>query len=184
MYSLYIDTSVNDVIVVLFKDGRFEKKEEILGQKFCSQFIMPTVKKLVDKIKLDEIIVVNGPGSFTGIRLGVTIAKTLAFTLSIPIYTITSLEVMAISTNIKPKVIALKDNNDYYVGIFDDNNLLVGEYKHLNKNQFAQFSGKYTVTTKVNPSYDLVYKYVKDNKECINPHIVKPLYIKKISVQK
>ena len=41
---------------------------------------------------------VNGPGSFTGIRIGITIAKVYAWSLNIPITTISSLEAMAISS--------------------------------------------------------------------------------------
>ena len=184
MYSLFIDTCLNSVIVSLYKNGKLDDQEVVFGQKYNSQFIMPTVKKVVDDIKLDEIIVVNGPGSFTGVRLGVTVAKTLAYTLNIPIYTITSLEVMAISTDVNPKVVAVKDNNDYYVGIFDNNNVLVGEYKYLDKKQFEEFNSKYNVVTETNTNYEAVYKYIKDHKDSINPHMVKPLYIKKISVQK
>ena len=47
---------------------------------------------------IDKIIVVNGPGSFTGIRVGVTIAKTYAYSLKKEIVTISSLEAMAISS--------------------------------------------------------------------------------------
>ncbi len=184
MYSLFLDTCLNSVIVSLYKNGKLEDQEVVAGQKYNSQFIMPTVKKVVDDVKLGEIIVVNGPGSFTGVRLGVTVAKTLAYTLNIPIYTITSLEVMAVSNKDNPKVVAVKDNNDYYVGIFDENNTIVGEYKYLNNNQFAEFSEKHHVITSIETNYEAVYKYIKATKEPVNPHMVKPLYIKKISVQK
>ena len=66
--------------------------------------MFPAIKELIDEQKLDEIIVVNGPGSFTGVRLGVTIAKTLAYTLNIPIKTISSLEVSSISNNAQKSI--------------------------------------------------------------------------------
>ena len=44
---------------------------------------------------LDKIVVAKGPGSYTGVRIGVTIAKTLAWTLNIPLVGISSLEALA-----------------------------------------------------------------------------------------
>lgn len=184
MNTLYINTCLNDVIICLYKNGKLEINETVSGQKYASQFIMPTIKKVLGELKPDEIIVVNGPGAFTGVRLGVTVAKTLAYTLNIPIYTISTLEVMAVSTNENPKVVAVKQNNDYYVGIFDESNTLIGNYEYVDKSKFEKFSEKYNVILNVEVNYDNLYKYVKNNKTSENPHMVKPLYIKKISVQK
>jgi tRNA threonylcarbamoyladenosine biosynthesis protein TsaB len=44
---------------------------------------------------LTKIVVAKGPGSYTGVRIGVTIAKTLAWTLKIPLVGISSLETLA-----------------------------------------------------------------------------------------
>ena len=184
MYSLYIDTCLSNVDICLFKNGKLEKHEVVEGQKHNSQFIMPSIKKILEDIKPEEIIVVNGPGSFTGVRLGVTIAKTMAYTLNIPIYTVPTLDVMAVSTDANPKVVAVKENNDYYVGIFDKDNSLVGDYEYIDSKKFEVFSNKYDVVTEAEIDYEKVYKYVRDKKETVNPHEVKPLYIKKISVQK
>ena len=61
---------------------------------------MPTVEALmkecgVSPSELSKIVVAKGPGSYTGVRIGVTIAKTLAWTLSIPISAVSSLETLA-----------------------------------------------------------------------------------------
>ena len=52
---------------------------------------------------IDEIVCVRGPGSFTGLRIGVTIAKTMAYFLNKKLYSTSSLEVMA--TSVKGEVI-------------------------------------------------------------------------------
>jgi len=67
-------------------------------------------KNDIAKDEITKIIVVNGPGSFTGIRIGVTIAKVYAWTLKIDITTITSLEAMALSS---------KSNTTYKVPMID-----------------------------------------------------------------
>src|SRR5699024_3814977 len=44
---------------------------------------------------LDEIVVAKGPGSYTGIRIGITTAKTMSWALNIPLYVVSSLEVLS-----------------------------------------------------------------------------------------
>ena len=118
MYTLFIDTHYLDIVIILLKDGILVNKKEVINKKNNSEYIFPTIVDVIDDIKLNEIIVVNGPGSFTGVRLGVTIAKTFAYILNIPIKTITSLEVMAISSN--QLKVAFSDSNGYYIGNFVD----------------------------------------------------------------
>ena len=183
MYTLFIDTTLYDVIICLYKKNKLVCKEVVSSQKYNSQFIMPTVKKVLDDTLPDAIIVVNGPGSFTGVRLGVTIAKTLAYTLNIPIKTITSLEQMAVSTDLKEKVVGLSDNNGYYIGVFDEENKLVGEYKYLSNNDFEEFNKEYPVVTSPEINYEAIYDFL-EKKDPINPHLVNPLYVKKLGVTK
>ena len=61
---------------------------------------MPAVEKLLKECgvkpkELTKIVVGAGPGSYTGVRIGVTAAKTLAWSLQIPIVGVSSLEVVA-----------------------------------------------------------------------------------------
>lgn len=61
---------------------------------------MPLIEWLLQQAQLkpkdlDEIIVTEGPGSYTGLRIGVTTAKTLAYTLNIRLYGVSSLKAIA-----------------------------------------------------------------------------------------
>ncbi len=179
---LFIDTHLNDVIIMLSKNGKIIKQKIVKDEKENSKIIMPLIKKVLNKAIPESIIVVNGPGSFTGVRLGVTIAKTLAYTLKIPIRTISSLECLAVSLPNEEKIVAFSDNNGYYIGIFNKESL-IGNYEYLSNSEFEKYSQKHPVTTNIELDYNKIIAYAL-SKETQNPHEVNPLYIKKIDVEK
>lgn len=83
---LYIDTSSSEKIVVGLDDNQFETdaKEE-KSQKLLS-FIDELLKKHSKKAEdITEIEVNTGPGSFTGLRVGVSVANTLGWALGVPV---------------------------------------------------------------------------------------------------
>ena len=181
--NLFIDTHLDDIVILLFKDNKIIKERKITGEKQNSTLIMPTIKKVLGKSKVESIVVCNGPGSFTGVRLGVTIAKTLAYTLNIPIRVISSLECIALSVESLERIVAFNDKNGYYVGIFDENMNLIGNYEYLSNAEFKEYSDKYNVYTEVELNYSNIINYTM-NKETVNPHQVNPVYIKKLDVEK
>ncbi|EKN71445.1 hypothetical protein BABA_01365 [Neobacillus bataviensis LMG 21833] len=100
MTILAIDTSNNPLGVALLDDN------QVLGEfitnikKNHSVRVMPAIQTLMQDCEkapadLTKIVVAKGPGSYTGVRIGVTIAKTLAWTLNIPLVGISSLEILA-----------------------------------------------------------------------------------------
>ncbi|WP_458414992.1 tRNA (adenosine(37)-N6)-threonylcarbamoyltransferase complex dimerization subunit type 1 TsaB [Schinkia sp. CFF1] len=100
MKALAIDTS-NQVMGIAVSDGTKVLGEYITNlNKNHSVRVMPAIHDLMNEVgiapkQLERIIVAHGPGSYTGVRIGVTIAKTLAWTLNIPIVGVSSLEVLA-----------------------------------------------------------------------------------------
>lgn len=102
MKVLSIDTS-NYALGVALLDGDKVVGEYITNiKKNHSVRVMPAIEGLMKDcdIKpgdLSKIVVAKGPGSYTGVRIGVTIAKTLAWTLNIPLTGVSSLEVSAAS---------------------------------------------------------------------------------------
>ena len=103
MLNLYIDTSSSYLYTAIVNDNELicEIKKEF-GQELSKE-ALPHIASMFERnnIKpkdITKIIIVNGPGSFTGIRIGLTIAKVYAWSLNIPIITINALEAMAISS--------------------------------------------------------------------------------------
>jgi tRNA threonylcarbamoyladenosine biosynthesis protein TsaB len=102
MKILSIDTS-NYVLGIGLLDESQVMGEYISNiKKNHSVRVMPAIQKLMNECgvnpkDLTKIVVAKGPGSYTGVRIGVTIAKTLAWTLNIPMTGVSSLETLAAS---------------------------------------------------------------------------------------
>jgi tRNA threonylcarbamoyladenosine biosynthesis protein TsaB len=97
---LNIDTATEKAGVCLTKDGEvlFELQHE--EQKNHAAFVQPAIQTIVQETgiplqELDAIAVTAGPGSYTGLRVGLATAKGLCFTLNKPLIMINTLEVMA-----------------------------------------------------------------------------------------
>ncbi|MFK4008622.1 tRNA (adenosine(37)-N6)-threonylcarbamoyltransferase complex dimerization subunit type 1 TsaB [Bacillus safensis] len=100
MTILAIDTSNHPLGIALVRDLTVIGESITYLKKNHSVRAMPTVEALMKECgvapsELSKIVVAKGPGSYTGVRIGVTIAKTLAWTLSIPISAVSSLEALA-----------------------------------------------------------------------------------------
>lgn len=185
LYTLFIDTHDKNVLIILYKDGKIINKENLETKNKHSEVTMPTIDKVlkdsnVDVSELGSIIVVNGPGSFTGERIAVTIAKTIAYALSIPVRTIDALTILALGVDAEKKVVALEDRNGAFVGIFDSSYNTLEPLQYMNKSTYSEFKANNDVNILVDVDYEKVYEYVMTLKE-LNPHEVKPLYIKGIS---
>ena len=185
MISMFIDTSLSDVSIALIKDGKLlsQINNSIPGEHsiYVTKYIDDILKesKLSPK-DVDEIIVVNGPGSFTGIRIGVTIAKIYAYLQNIRIVSITSLlaRVIGIKSKYILSTIDAKHNN-YYIGLYDENYNKVVE-KFSNINEIEDIKTKYSpeiVDTSKEYDIESIIEYIKKLPN-ENPHSVNPIYLK------
>jgi tRNA threonylcarbamoyladenosine biosynthesis protein TsaB len=99
-FILNIDTSATQACVSLSKDGEVLSILKNHDQKEHASFLQPGVKKILEDqhISLSElaaIAVVNGPGSYTGLRVALASAKGLCYIAKKPLITIGSLPLMA-----------------------------------------------------------------------------------------
>lgn len=100
MIYLGIDTSNSPLALALIEDGKVLIEETSNLKINHSLTAMPAIEEMMKKAKvtpadLTHIAVAEGPGSYTGVRIGMTIAKTLAWSLKIPLHPVSSLKVLA-----------------------------------------------------------------------------------------
>jgi len=100
MSILSIDTSNYVLGIALVEDTKVIGEYITNLKKNHSLRVMPAIDQLLRDCdyhphQLKKIVVAKGPGSYTGVRIGVTIAKTLAWSLNIPLVGVSSLKVLA-----------------------------------------------------------------------------------------
>lgn len=100
MKILAIDTSNQPLSVAVLEDGNLLSQATCTKTKNHSVKLLPLIERLMEDAKLkpcelDRIVVAKGPGSYTGLRIGVATAKTLAYTLDKELAGVSSLEVLA-----------------------------------------------------------------------------------------
>ena len=135
MKILAIDTSSNICSVAILEDETIIDEINLNNGKTHSENLMPIINEILNKnsVLLQEINLISccvGPGSFTGIRIGVASMKAIAEVQNIPIASVTSLETLARiddSNKIKVSLIDAR-NNQVYCGLFDSNHTLIGNY--------------------------------------------------------
>lgn len=205
MITLFLDTSTSKLILSIFKDNECLYYNEMENSNDLSSKVLPLIKESLEQNSLlidniDKIIVVNGPGSFTGVRVGVTIAKTLAWAKNIIINTVSSLEVLA-TTKVDTKyIVPLIDarRDAFYAGMYDINGKVIIEDSYISRidlmNKIKRHASLNDVTF---VSYDeitdleikrpnlelikIIKKYSK--KKSLNPHAVNPNYLKKVEAE-
>ena len=99
MKFLALDTSTEACSVALALDGQILVLDEVCPQQH-SKRILPMLQQLlsdagVSLYQLDGIIFGRGPGSFTGVRIGVSVAQGLAFGADLPVFGVSTLAAMA-----------------------------------------------------------------------------------------
>ena len=99
MKILALDTSTEFLSLALWRDGEVAVREMLAGQKH-SELVLPLIRALLDEAgvqltDLDGIAFGEGPGSFTGLRIGCGVAQGLAFGAGLSVVGVCTLEALA-----------------------------------------------------------------------------------------
>lgn len=137
MKILAFDTSSTALSVALLEDEHMVAELTLTVKKNHSISLMPVIDFLVDQAgwepaDLDRIVVAKGPGSYTGVRIAVATAKTLAYSLGIDLVGLSSLLALA-DLETEGVLIPIMDarRNNVYAGIYDAKKQAVMPEQHI-----------------------------------------------------
>lgn len=90
-YILYLDTSEPDATIAIYNGNNLIKEEKWQGHRELADTLSGKYQEVLKNTELGQedlkgICVFKGPGSFTGLRIGISFANGLAYGLKIPIY--------------------------------------------------------------------------------------------------
>ena len=181
MITLFIDTHYKDILLYLFKDKELMDKKVLKNVKSTSVETMPTLIELLDVNNLkvnniNKIAVCKGPGSFTGTRIGVTIAKTLAYANNIPIVSLTSLDLIGLNLD-SESYVGVLENNGAFVCLYDKK--MISDIKYYKLSEYNLFKENNNVVDNVDINNSKLIDFI-DSLEEENVHNVNPMYVKNI----
>ncbi len=195
MRVLLIDTASFFINLAIIDGTKITHHQERNDNKLSDR-IFPLLENIfasagITPQQIEKVYVTNGPGTFTGIRVGLSIAKTFAWNQAIPLCSISSLALYASGYD-EDVIICIQDKNDfgfvgYYTGELDKQQEL-----YTNINQFVQtYPNVKQVALNEQTAAELNFekllqKYAtkEDDKLTIAPNYLKHLGYKKMNGDK
>ena len=129
MITVLLDSSNTNLSVGIAKDDLLLDYISYEAWQRQSEYMIPELWKLLDKhhVKkedIGEVIVANGPGSYTGVRIAITIAKVMATALDIKLYSVSSLR--AQKDGGVPSICLINARSGRsYIGVYQGNDILL-----------------------------------------------------------
>ena len=135
MKILALDTTSKLCSVAILEDNELIDEINLDSGLTHSENLMPIVKEILErnKIELKDLGLIGvdcGPGSFTGIRIGIASVKAIAEVWNLPVAEVTSLETIARNAETEGVIASIIDarNNQVYFGVFDKDYNKIEEY--------------------------------------------------------
>jgi tRNA threonylcarbamoyladenosine biosynthesis protein TsaB len=181
MIKLLVDTSGKEIGIGLFKGKNCLCEEYRVAEKTYNKLIIPMIDEILkhSKLRIEEIDLFGatlGPGSFTGIRVGISVMKAFSQVLNKKFYGLPVLDIMANSVNNNDKNVILMDagRKEFYFTRFDSNKKDILKYELIDENTIKKLIRKNDVIIFLqNDLYvnEFVSAQFKENKIIILSHI-------------
>lgn len=132
MLTLCIDTAYKYLTCALIQDEQILASVSLPCFKKQSEELFDVLKQVfddahVDRNAIDSICISEGPGSYTGVRIAMSLAKTIGEVLPVDVYTISTLRLYA-AGNPSTMVIMNARANRAYIGVFNNNEIIIDDH--------------------------------------------------------
>ena len=192
MITVLLDSSNTNLSVGVAKDNLLLECISYEAWQRQSEYMILELDKLftkydIKKEDISDVIVAKGPGSYTGVRIAITIAKTIATALDAKLYAVSSLRVLKNDT--KPSICLINArSNRSYIGVYQDTKTLLEDQIMKNEDvlKYIEEHPDYVVCGET--KYLGVDGYIsnnikemlslKESLDSLNPLSLKPVYMK------
>ena len=192
MYTVLLDSSNTNLSVGLARDNLLLECISYEAWQRQSEYMIPELNKLLEKYEvnrneIDAVMVAKGPGSYTGVRIAITIAKTIAVALGCKLYPVSSLRVQKDGKNPSICLINARSGRSY-VGVYEGEKVLLEDQIMKNDEVLAYITDhpsysvcgdvKYLGLEAKETNNILEMLNLKKCLEDVNPLSLKPVYMK------
>lgn len=204
MKVLFLNTSNSNLVIGIVDSDKLVYEGYFEDIKEHSKYLISSIEKGFRECNLkpndiDKLIVIEGPGSFTGLRIGITVTKVYGFALNKQVLGISSLKALALSTPGYDYIIPIIDARGGYVfgAIYDRNYNTILDEQHTTldnlKDKVKELDGNFIFVYNDNLFDDQsfndynhrkikldvlkIVNYYKNDKG-VNPHELNPKYLK------
>ena len=192
MITILLDSSNTNLSVGIARDNLLLEYISYEAWQRQSEYMIPELDKLLSKYnvsrdEIKEVMVAKGPGSYTGVRIAITIAKTIATALDAKLYAVSSLRVQKACKNPSICLINARSGRSY-IGVYEDDKVLLDDqimknedvlnYIKEHPNYIVCGDVKYLGLEGVISNNIQEMLNLKNVLEPINPLSLKPVYMK------
>ena len=193
MINLLLDSSNVYLSVGVMKDDSLLDFTSYESWQTQSENMVPEIDKLLKKHNItrndiDGVVVAIGPGSYTGVRIALTIAKVMALALDIPVYPVSSLHIL--KDDDKPSICLINARSGRsYFGVYQGSKVIISDciktndevIDYINEHKEYSICGDVKYLGFENKNTNVCQQMVslfKDLKPCENSLGLKPVYMK------
>ena len=192
MYTVLLDSSNTNLSVGLARDNLLLENVSYEAWQQQSEYMIPELNKLLEKYQVQNeeisaVMVAKGPGSYTGVRIAITIAKTMAVALGCKLYAVSSLRVQKDGKNPSICLINARSGRSY-IGVYEDKGVLLEDQimkndevlKYIADHPTYSVCGdvKYLGLEAKETNNVLEMLSLKEVLDEVNPLSLKPVYMK------
>ena len=192
MYTILLDSSNTNLSVGIARDNLLLENISYEAWQQQSEYMIPELNKLLEKYKakneeISAVMVAKGPGSYTGVRIAITIAKTMAVALGCKLYAVSSLRVQKDGKNPSICLINARSGRSY-IGVYEGDKTFLEDQimkndevlKYIADHPGYSVCGdvKYLGLEAKETNNVLEMLSLKEAVEDVNPLSLKPVYMK------
>lgn len=189
MKTMFLDTSTNLLYISFVFDDKVVYEVKSQGSNNHSDYLLKYIEEGLQKLSIqvkdfDQFVIGIGPGAYTGLRVSLAVAKMFAWTLNLPLYTISSLDLLTSGIKEDGKyAICFKAKKDYsYFKTIEINNGNVQKSEELflsneEIDQKVDFD-EYTKITHDDINIDVLNISKDELKKVDNIHALEPNYLR------